>query len=836
MPGTRAPAVTPAQFTTFGDLLKFLRRRAGLTQRELSIALGYSTSQISRLEQNERPPDAASLAARFVPALQLETEPDWAARLLELAAASRTDEAPPRPEPAPLSFATPNNLPIQLTSFIGRESDIAQVKEYLAASRLVTLTGPGGAGKTRLALRVAADLLASFPDGVWMVDLAPLAEPALVSQTVATVLGVHEQAGSPILATLTHCLRGRTTLLIVDNCEHLIAACAHFAETVLGACIYVRLLAASREVLDAAGETTFPVPPLTAPDSGQRTPLDALAQYEAVRLFVDRARRVLPSFELTDTNAPAVAQVCFELDGLPLAIEMAAARVKLLRVEQIAERLNDRFQLLTGGRRTALPRHQTLAAVLDWSYELLSEPERALLRRLAVFAGGWTLVAAEQVGGDESGRIGTSAVLDLLTGLVNKSLVVAMRKSGQETRYYSLETIRQYGLARLVASGELEAVQRRHAQYYRSLAETIGPLLSTAQARHGLDQVAVDLENFRKAAKWGLSREGDVNDALRIASALFIYWYTRGAISEGYAWLTAGLATDGILSDPVRAKAAGIAGWLAQFRGDFEDAARRFDTSLNLARAIGDLDGVAWATSGLGTVAWNRRDDDTAQAMSAESLALFRSLDDKFGVASQLTLLGHIARARGDLIAAQTHYVHSQELFAQLGYEANIADLRMSLGHIARARGDYAQAARLYDQALAAGRDLDDQVLIMETRIGQARLAQYQGAYSDAKARLREAMVIVRDYDYNTMGGYCLAGYGGIAAAEQRSEIAVRLLSASAAWREAIGKRMAASMEAEYDRDLAAAREQLGEAAFAAAWAEGQAMTPEQAIELALRT
>ena len=836
VPATRSPAVSPDRFTSFGELLKFLRRRAGLTQRELSLAVGYSTSQISRLEQNERPPDAACLAARFVPALQLETEPDWTARLLELAAASRAGGEPPASEPAPTAPAPPSNLPIQLTSFIGRERDIAQVKRLLAASRLVTLTGPGGAGKTRLALRVAADLLVSFPDGVWLVDLAPLVDPSLVPQTVAAVLGVREQAGSPILATLTHYLRSRTTLLILDNCEHLIAACALFAETALGACVNVRLLAASREVLDAEGETTFPVPPLSAPDSRQPTPLDALAHYEAVRLFVDRARRVLPGFDLTDTNAPAVAQVCHELDGLPLAIEMAAARVKLLQVEQIAARLADRFQLLMGAKRTALPRHQTLAAVLDWSYELLSEPERALLRRLAVFAGGWTLEAAEQVCGDEPGRVGTSAVLDLLTSLVNKSLVVARRKSGQETRYYCLETIRQYALAKLDVSGDEPATRQRHAQYYCSLAETAEPLLRTAEQRRWLDQLQVDLDNFRAAQAWCQSTGGDAEVGLRLGSALGDFWLWRGLEGEGLAWLAAGLARGDEVTAPVRAQAIILAGRLAYYWGDNDSAHRYFEEGLLVSRTIGYTVGIGWSLGGLGMIAYARRDDKAALAMLTESLALFRQLGYRHGIALQLAWLGMLNWARGDYQTAQAESAESLSLFQQMGDPAATAVVSTNLGHLAWSLGDEAQAEVFYDQALALHEELGIRTFITEAYFGLAYPARDKGDYARAKKLLVEALVICRDFDVKLMIPYCLAAMGGIAVVQRRPDIAAKLLGAAAALWAVAGKRLGVTRQAEYDRDVAAAREQLDEAAFEAAWSAGQAMTPEQAIELALRT
>src|SRR5579859_381976 len=729
--------VSPKQFATFGELLKFLRRRAGLTQRDLSIAVGYSSSQISRLEQNERPPDAASLAACFVPALQLE--PEWAARLLELAAISRAAVQPPGTIPITPAPTPPHNLPSQLTTFIGREDAIAEGRRLLGSARLMTLTGAGGSGKSRLALEIATRVLGDFPDGVWLVQLAPLADPTLVPRAIAAVLGVPEQPGRPILDTLQAYLRARTTLLVLDNCEHLITACAQCAQDLIEACPNLRLLATSREALDVAGELILEVPPLAAPADHHALPIDVLAGYEAVQLFVDRAGAALPGFALTASNALAVTQVCRALDGMPLAIEMAAARVKLLQVEQITERLNDRFQLLTDGRRTALPRHQTLAAVMDWSYDLLSEPERTLLRRLAVFAGGWTLEAAEAVCSDmdegrttpqllvgadvkdeiksngsihSSGEVFTRAhdagapvihpsdVLDLLTGLVNKSLVVVLRQSGQETRYACLETIRQYALAKLTASDDAAVTRRRHARYFSSLAETIQPRLWTGEEPRWLDRISAELDNFRAAVAWCYSAVGDVEEGLRLASALWLFWETRGPIPEGRTWLEMGLVRADAVSRPVRIKAVIRAGELAQAAGDFLAAAKHFEAGLRTSRTTGDPLGEAWCLWGLGYVAWQHRDDDTAHALASESLAIFRKSGDDFGMAYVLYLLGIVDRARGDLEAAQAHYAECLRLWQHLEDDPGVAMVTMNLGHLARARGDDAQARAYYDQAL----------------------------------------------------------------------------------------------------------------------------------------
>ncbi len=376
----------------------------------------------------------------------------------------------------------PNNLPAPLTSFVGRAQECAAVAELLASQRLVTLTGPGGTGKTRLALHVAADRLEQCSHGVWLVELAPLADPLLVPLAVASVLGLREEAGRPLLTVLTDYLRTRTLLLLLDNCEHLVDACAQLAETLLRSCPQLRILASSRESLGVAGEAPFRVPPLHTPDPRQLPELEAFAQYEAVRLFTERATSVLPSFRVTSGNMAALAQVCSRLDGIPLALELAAAHVNVLRVEQIAARLDDRFRLLTGASRSAVPRQQTLRALIDWSYDLLSALEQQVLRHLAVFAGGWTLEAAEAVCAGEG--LEQERVLDVLSRLVDKSLVQAERVPGQEARYRMLETIRQYALERLAASGEADTIRRRHAEHYLAVAEMAEPHLHGGLHRH----------------------------------------------------------------------------------------------------------------------------------------------------------------------------------------------------------------------------------------------------------------------------------------------------------------------------------------------------------------
>ena len=426
----------------------------------------------------------------------------------------------------------PNNLPLELSSFVGREKELAEVRRLLESSRLLTLTGSGGCGKTRLAL-AAGELVEGFEDGVWVVDLAPLADPSLVPQAVASTLGVREQPGRLPTGTLSDYLGSKKVLLILDNCEHLVGACAELAEALLRSCPGLGVLATSREALGITGEVAWPVPALSLPDVRRLPDIESLLHYESAPLFVERAAAVRPTFALTEQNAVAVAQICYRLDGIPLAIELAAARAKVLSVEQIAERLDDCFRLLAAGGRTAMPRHRTLHATMDWSHELLPDEERALFRRLSVFAGGFSLEAAESVCAGED--LERDDVLELLSHLVDKSLVVTSDRDG-ETRYRLLETIRQYTREKLSESGEAGQVREWHAGYYLALAEAAEPELKGERQVAWLERFERDHDNLRAAMRWLLER-GESEKAARLGWALWLFWWIRGTSPrDGARW------------------------------------------------------------------------------------------------------------------------------------------------------------------------------------------------------------------------------------------------------------------------------------------------------------
>ncbi|MBM3459804.1 MAG: tetratricopeptide repeat protein, partial [Armatimonadetes bacterium] len=551
-----------------------------------------------------------------------------------------------------------HNLPQQVTSFIGREKEIAEVRRLFGTTRLLTLTGAGGCGKTRLALQAAADLLDGSGDagthgsGCWLVELAALADPGLVPRTAASALGLREEPGRPILQTLTDHLKGKHLLLFLDNCEHLLDACARLADTLLRSCPRVLLLATSREPLGIAGETAFRVPSLSVPDpEGLRgaTP-ERLSPYESVRLFIERARQVQPGFQVTNRSAPALASVCHRLDGIPLALELAAARVRSLTVEELNQRLDQRFRLLTGGSRTALPRLQTLRALIDWSYDLLSAAEQALLCRLSVFAGGWTLDAAEQVCTGEG--VEAWEVLDLLTGLADKSMVVAAEQEGA-TRYRLLETVRQYGQDRLRERDEEAAWRDRHLAHYLALAEEAAPELTGREQAAWLVRLETEHDNLRAALEWSGETGGGAESGVRLAGALWRFWEMHGHFTEGREWLARVLDAGAGTAPVVRAEALNGAGNLANDQGDYAAARAFHQESLAIRRGLGDRRGIAGSLNNLGNVACDQSDYGAARALLEESLAIKRELGDQRGIAGSLGNLGRTVVEQGDYAAAR---------------------------------------------------------------------------------------------------------------------------------------------------------------------------------------
>jgi predicted ATPase/class 3 adenylate cyclase/DNA-binding CsgD family transcriptional regulator len=726
----------------------------------------------------------------------------------------------------------PNNLPLQLTSFVGRARELAAVGEALAAHRLLTLTGPGGTGKTRLALQAAAEVGPAYPDGVWLVELATLADPALVPQAVAAAVGVREEPGRPLTATLADALRPKRTLLLLDNCEHLLDASARLADALLRACPDLRVLATSREALGIGGETAWLVPSLALPDPDRPPPPEALSRYEAVALFVDRALAVQPAFRVTDANAPAVARVCARLDGIPLALELAAAHVRVLPVEQLLGRLEDRFRLLTGGSRTALERHQTLRAAVDWSYALLDARERRLFARLSVFAGGFTLEAAEQVGAGAA----PLDVLDLLTRLVDKSLVVAEEQLDGTARYRLLETLRQYAGQKLAArAGEAAAVRERHATFYLDLAKAAEPRLLEAEQEVWLHRLAQEHGNLRAALHWSV--DGGASDtALRLAGALWRFWSTRGHLGEGRVWLARALD---LPAGPAaaRARALTAAGTLAYQQGDYAAADAHYETGLALKRELGDLPGVASSLNGLGNVAALRGEYAVARALFGESLEVRRRLHDRWGIAAALHNLGYVSHQEGDLAAARRYYEESLTAEQELGNRHGVALSLSNLGLVVAEGGDPERARMLGEESLAIFRELGDRAGAAHAFHNLGDLALDQGDLAAAGAHYTACLALWDEVGDRGGVACALEGFAGLAAAGAHAadgDRALRLAGAAATLRATLGLPLSPPERAQLERRLRPARRSLGPAA-AAAWGEGRALLPAAAVAYARR-
>lgn len=774
----------------------------------------------------------------------------------------RADFRPPR---------SLTSLPLQLTSFVGRGRELAEVRHLLATDRLVTLTGVGGAGKTRLAIQVASGAVEDFTDGVWLVELAALSDPSLVPQTVAAVLDVREQPGRPILVSLVDSLRPKQLLFVLDNCEHLIEACAAIVGDVLRACPQVRILATSREALGIEGEVTCQVPPLSIPDLAEFPPIERLKKYEAVRLFVDRAAAVAPAFTVTAHNARTVAQLCSRLDGMPLAIELAAARLKVLSVEQILARLDDRFSLLIEGRRGKLPRQQTLRATMDWSYQLLSAAEQTLLRHLSAFAGWFDLESVEHV--CAARPLEPTAVLDLLAQLVDKSLVLVEHRNG-EPRYRMLDTIRDYAAEKLREAGEEAGLRGRHRDWFLAAAERADAEIRGPRQKLWLDRLQANHDNFRTALEWSSAQAGD-DAGLRLAGALGWFWYDRGYATEGRGWLQRLLAgtTSGSLS--ARAKALNRAGLLASFQGDnaqaivlseeglrlaraggdiletafslmilgwitnqpigdYPRARALFEEALTLYRQYGDPWGTATALHHLGRVLWRQGNYERAAALLEESRDRYRSYGDRLGMAWALHGLGLVARSRGDLAASAAYHTESLSLFRELEQKAHYALALNSLGVLARQQGDYDHAVALSEESLDLFRELGDKAGVGLALYSLGMAVMRQGERDQADSLLRESLSLRHELGDRRAIAEGLEAMASVAVAQGRYERAAQLFGAAESLREQLGAPVPPSDRAEYEESVNTVRARLGEARLVQAWEAGRAMPPDRATAHAL--
>jgi predicted ATPase/DNA-binding SARP family transcriptional activator/DNA-binding CsgD family transcriptional regulator len=725
-------------------------------------------------------------------------------------AEGRSLASPPEGSPD----AARHNLPATRSSFVGRETELRNLKRDLAMTRLLTLTGAGGCGKTRLALEVARDLVGAYPDGVWFVELAPLSEGALVAQAVATELGVHEQPDRSLTDTLVNFLRAKRVLLVLDNCEHLIDAVARLADALLNSSPHLRVLATSRESLNVEGELSWLVPSLSVPSLGRSPRVEQLAGYESVGLFVERARHRNPAFSLTPENAPAVAKICERLDGIPLAIELAAARVGL-SVEQIATRLDDSLRLLSVGRRTASPRQRTLRGTLDWSHALLSEPERRLFCRLSVFAGGWTLEAAEAVGAGDTEQ---GEVLDLLTSLVGKSLVVAEATGG----------------GRVEEGGDAEEIRRRHASFYLALAEYAEPRLHGPEDVKWLERLITEHDNMRAVLSWALER-GEVELGLGLAGASWHFWEAHGHYSEGKRWLEAFLGQEMRASAAARAKALEGLAWFTDRQGDTYRAKSIAEEGLRLSHEA-KLTG-AWTANFLRLLGWmaeRQGDHERANELLEESLKLSQDADDKVGIARSLLKLGGTSYTLGDRRRAMELYEEGIVVSRELGYTLGLVDILLSMGSLLLLEGDYERGATLNEEAAALLQERGYITGLEHVLDNAGWAALLQDDHERARTSFAESLMQCRELGDKLVAADSLEGLACSAEVQGKIERAAILFGAAEVLREAGGIQHTTEEDELRKPYLAASRARLDEGSWRAAWAQGRAMSMERAIEYAL--
>jgi non-specific serine/threonine protein kinase len=777
------------------------------------------------------------------------------------------------PSTYPALEARLTNLPIPLTSFIGRQQEIGEVKEILSNMRLLTLTGAGGSGKTRLAIQVANESLGSFKDGVWWVELAALTNETLVSQAVAKTLGVQGNAQQPLVESLVNYLRSKQLLLVLDNCEHLLTPCAQLATVLLSVCPHLKIVATSRESLGILGERSWQVPSMLLPKNQTLPVSELLIRFEGIRLFCERAIAVKADFTLTEQNASIVIEICQRLDGIPLAIEMAAARVQVLPVKEIAARLDERFNLLTLGDRIVLPRHQTLHALIDWSYELLPPDERILLKRLSVFAGGFTLDAAEKVCSYD--ELQQNQVLDLLSHLISKSLVMVEVKVG-DARYRMLDTIREYAREKLLMSIETESVQNRHLEYYLILTENAEPRL------HGSDQLAwfnrleSEHDNLRAALEWSMM--GDRNAmGLKLAGALYSFWDNSGYWSEGYERLVGLLKNKMGEKSVSRGKALVAAGSLASACGYSTEMRSLFEEGMHIIRESKEegkgLLGFALAQY---AKAFVDRDPASALSLAEEGVQASREAGDILGLASCLWTVGMVTRRLSDFAKARSAQEESMTLFEKIGDKRMHALLLSNLAYTYYFEGDLHKAKECFDQSMKIAKEIGDKYSEANSIPGSSDIARRMGNYEEASILLQKGLIFHREIGEAHQGligdlfyfglleltrgnlveanGYLIEGVAaakkanlrfwlpflfdslGYLASAKSPGRAARLFGAAGVLREQLGTRLYPIERDEYKKYFTRARAQLDEKNWKAMWKEGNVMTMEQAIDYALQS
>ncbi len=812
---------------SFGRWLRHRRRELDLTQDELARQVGCARITIRKIEADQLRP-SRQLAELLAEHLGITA--DERQHFLRFARKGEAEVIP--------AAELHSNLPHPISTFIGREREIAEIRRRIGIYRLVTLTGAGGCGKSRLAIETARQVLDSFPDGVWFVAFAPLSDARLVDQTVASALGVHEDAGRPLLETLCACLARKRLLLIFDNCEHLIEECAYSADTLLKSCPRLHILATSRDALSIEGEAQYYVPCLSLPQQGTSARVDKLDESEAVRLFVDRGALVQPGFDLTDANSGSIAQICRRLDGMPLAIELAAARTKVLSVQHIAERLDDRFNLLIGGSRTALPRHQTLRATIEWSHELLPEATRMLFRRLSVLVGGFSQEAAQAVCSDA--QLQVASVLAELSRLVDHSLV-ELAQSGKEERYRMLETIRAFAAEKLQASGEEQRFRNHHLLYFTEWAEKLEPRLRGPDQIDGWDRMEIEHDNIRCAMEWSLSG-GDSQLGLRLAGAEIWFWHPRGYYWEALKWLKSLLAgTPANQRTAARAKVLVAACIMAMNMYTPDPIDHWFAEALGIFR---ELDDKWWICYSLIMMGYHGLATDvySARLLFEDSAAIAGEMHDEWMVGSALLGVGMAygglggTRHEADYATARRMMEESLLHLRVAGDGIMIAHALRYMGRVAMAQHDFARAAALGEEALklySAGGNRANRAEVLSA-LPMALLGL--GHCKRAADLSRESLVLADSMGDSWQIGDTLISMGRIAEAEGKGRRSAILLTSGEATLRSMGTSVAAFpwvLEA-YEECMAKLKIQLGETEFGNALAEGKTMTVQQAVDFAL--
>src|SRR5215217_5740314 len=778
---------------SFGYWLRLKRKASELTREALADRVGCSVSTIRKLEDDERRPSAqiAELLAEIfkIPTTERTAFLRFARGDWRSAPSSSDEEAPWRASTPEIPQHPRSNLPATFTSLIGRDKDIAAVQDYLTNpdTRLVTLIGAPGIGKTRLSIASASKSLAEFSDGVFFVALAPLDQPSLIPSAISQALGYIEKNNLSPEERLIEGIPNKQILLVLDNCEHLIEDVAPLASLLLSACSRLKLLTTSREPLQIPGEWLYAVPALDMPKESSIVDVETISEFPALVLFAERARAIRSDFALNAKNIRAVAAICSQLDGLPLAIELIAVRVKTLSIEQIAARLDDRFALLTSGSRIGPSRQQTLRATLDWSYDLLTETERELFRQLSVFVGGFTLDALESVALLDSNQ----SILDALSRLVDKSLLLVEQQD--QPRYRFLEPIRQYARDKLNETRESNLIQDRHLNYYLRVAEEAEPYLFRAGQQDWKNRLELDHDNLRVALAWSLE-SNQVEAGLKLAVALAWFWHSKGHLSEGNLWLEKILASGSGTQGKERAKALRASSILSTDTGDYIRARAFAEASIKLYREVGDDRGAGLVLVDLGGSLHRAGREEQAIESLEESLRLLRATGERWEIAYALVWLGDTLFRMGDIERAATSWEESLRLTQEWGDHFVMAWSLGGLADVTRVRGDYKRATGMFKESLS--------------------LYQSSGDKHGPP--------------------YSLEALGLVAVALGDAKRAARLWGAASAWREAINEPLPPPYQRDYAASITHARAQLGEEVYASAWSEGHAMSPEQAIALAL--